>query len=459
MRKLSVKGVILVSFVALLPISGSAASLTITTPSALGTYTIGQNQISLNATGGTGDYTWSLASGTLPAGLGIRQVPGSSPAQTGLVGIAVSAGNYAFSLTVNDGSNSVTQAFTARITALVAADINLPDAFAGTAYSYSFTALNNAAPVTFAVTSPALPPGLSLSAAGVLSGTPTTPGAYNINFSVTDGTDTTYRGFQLLVYAVQLTTSGQLPNVTQGVSYSTALAASGGSGGYQYAFTGGSLPFGLSLSGAGVISGTTNVNYGLYTFSVTVTDTGHNSYQKTMAIDVVSSPSPQTRISLGTIDDVVLGNTWGWQIPTCCGGVAPFTWSATGLPAGLFIRSGSGVTSNYVTPGWGEIWGVASVPGDYNVTTTVTDSTGATASLTFPMHVSVLNLAPNYNLQNASINSQYSTTFQIIGGSGPYSVAQIGGFLPDGLALNTGSVAAGSFTVGGTPIENGNFRP
>ncbi len=459
MRKLSVKGTLFFSFVAVLPVSGSAASLAITTPSALGTYTIGQAQIFLNATGGTGNYTWSLASGTLPTGLSIRQIPGNSPAQTGLVGIAVSAGNYAFSLTVNDGSTSVTQAFTARITALTVANIGLPDAFSGTAYSYSLTALNNAAPVTFAVTSPALPPGLSLSAAGVLSGTPTTGGVYNINFSVTDGIDTTYRGFQFLVYAVQLTTSGQLPNATQGISYSTALAASGGAGGYQYAVTGGSLPFGLSLSGAGVISGTTGVNAGLYSFSVTVTDTGHNSYQKTMAIDVVASPSPQAEISLGTIDDVVLGNNYGWQIPTCCGGVAPFTWSASGLPAGLSIRSGSGVTSNYVTPGWGEIWGVASIPGDYNVTATVTDSTGASASLTFPMHVSVLNLAPNYNLPGATINSQYSSTFQIIGGSAPYSVAQIGGFLPDGLALNTASAAAGSFIVAGSPVESGNFDP
>src|ERR1700722_13350059 len=100
MRKLSVKGFIFVSFVALLPASGLAASLAITTPSALGTYTIGQNQIFLNATGGSGTYTWRLASGTLPTGLGIRQIPGSSPAQTGLVGIAASAGNYAFSLTV-----------------------------------------------------------------------------------------------------------------------------------------------------------------------------------------------------------------------------------------------------------------------------------------------------------------------------------------------------------------------
>jgi hypothetical protein len=315
MRKLSIKGCFFASFVAFLPVSSSAASLAITTSSALGTFTIGQTQIILMATGGTGNYTWSLASGALPTGLNIAQIPGSSPAQTGLVGIASAAGNYAFSLTVNDGSTSAAQAFTARITALTTADINLHDGFANTAYSYGFTALNNAAAVTFAVTSPALPPGLTLSAAGVLSGTPTTPGAYNVNFSVTDGIDTAYRGFQLVVYAVQLTTSGQPPYATQRMSYSTALAASGGSGGYQYAVTGGSLPFGLSLSGAGLISGAAGVNNGLYEFSVTVTDTGHNSYQKTMAIDVVSSPSPRAQITSGAIDDVVLGNNYGWQIP------------------------------------------------------------------------------------------------------------------------------------------------
>jgi large repetitive protein len=111
-------------------------------------------------------------------------------------------------------------------------DINLPAAFVNYTFSYTLTAINNAGSVTFAVTSPALPAGVTLSAGGVLSGTPTAAGTYSVDFSVTDGTDTIFRGYQLVVYAVDLTTPGDFPNATGGVAYSTTLAASGGSGGY-----------------------------------------------------------------------------------------------------------------------------------------------------------------------------------------------------------------------------------
>src|SRR3984957_8394647 len=459
MSDFRIHGLFLVLLASLLSVAASGGPLTITTNGGLGTYPIGQDQIPLNASGGSGNYTWSLASGSLPTGLNIAPIPGSLPVQIGLVGIANAAGNYSFSLTVNDGTTSVTQAFTAKITALTLKDPNLPDAFLNTFYSYTFTALNNAGPVTFAVTSPALPAGITLSSTGILSGTPTAAGTYNINFSISDGVDTTFRGFQLLVYTVNLTTPGVLPNPTQGASYSAALAASGGAGGYQYAITGGGLPPGLSLSSGGAFSGTTSGGTGIYWFYVTVTDSAHNSYQKTMTIDVLGPTIAQNQVTLGTIDDAVVGLTYGWQISTCCGGTAPYTWTASGLPTGMSIRWGSSVTSDYIAPGWGEIWGLATTPGNYTVTVPVTDSLGAAASLTFPFHVSVLSLAPYYNLQPGTINSPYSTAFQIIGGSPSYSVTQIGGYLPDGLALNTASVATGNFSVTGTPVENGGFDP
>ncbi len=100
-------------------ISQGDSPLTITTNGALGTFPIGQDQINLNASGGSGNYIWTVASGSsLPPGLNIAQNPYSSTPQIGLVGIATTPGNYAFSLTVNDGSSSVTKAFTLKITAL-----------------------------------------------------------------------------------------------------------------------------------------------------------------------------------------------------------------------------------------------------------------------------------------------------------------------------------------------------
>src|SRR6516225_4852311 len=76
--------------------------VTITTPSSQ-TWPLGEDQIELSATGGTGHYTWSLISGTLPPGLSIRtDVPSFFPsnAQAGLIGVATTPGAYDFTLQV-----------------------------------------------------------------------------------------------------------------------------------------------------------------------------------------------------------------------------------------------------------------------------------------------------------------------------------------------------------------------
>ncbi len=440
----------------------------------LGSYSIGQVQVQLNASGGSGNYTWSLATGNLPSGLNIAPIPGNG-SQTGLVGIATcvacTGGGkvYSFSLTVNDGSTSVTQPFEMRVTTLTLQDTNLPDVFVGKPFSYKFTALNGPK-ATFDVTAPGLPIGLSLTSAGILSGTMPDPGTYQINLSVFDGTDEIYRGFQLNVYQIGLNPIapmplGVFPNAIQGEPYTATLTAGGGIAPYQF-FLGGSLPNGLSMSLDGVISGIPNGGLGVYGFNVFLMDSAGNSYQKTMSLDVLPIGIAQNRITLGSLSDAIVGLQFGWQIPTCCGGVAPFTWTATGLPAGMSIRSGSGITSDYVTPGWGEIWGVASIPGTYSVTVTVTDSQKNSSSLTFPLHVSELFLAPNSYLPNGTLNSAYSEGFQIIGGTPPYASVQIvkpsagsNANLPDGLNVNTTNLAGGFFTVEGTPIENGSFNP
>jgi hypothetical protein len=69
-------------------------------------------------------------------------------------------------------------------------------ALAGKAYSYTLTASGGDGTLTFALlpTSTPLPPGLTLSSSGVLSGTPTAVGTYNFQVLVTDQA-TTVVGF------------------------------------------------------------------------------------------------------------------------------------------------------------------------------------------------------------------------------------------------------------------------
>lgn len=66
----------------------------------------------------------------------------------------------------------------------------LPSAVVGSAYPATSvgTPAGGTAPYTWAVTAGALPPGMSLSAAGVLSGTPTAAGNFAFTATVTDST-------------------------------------------------------------------------------------------------------------------------------------------------------------------------------------------------------------------------------------------------------------------------------
>ena len=75
---------------------------------------------------------------------------------------------------------------------------------------------------------------------------------------------------------VTVTTPSPLPGAVVGGAYSTALAATGGTGPYTWALATGSLPAGLSLSSAGVVSGTPTAR-GTFAFSVSVTDSASHS--------------------------------------------------------------------------------------------------------------------------------------------------------------------------------------
>ena len=205
---------------------------------------------------------------------------------------------------------------------------------------------------------------------------------------------TVFRSVSLNIYAVRITSPGVLPNATQNTPYSTTITAAGGAGGYTFSANG--LPNGLSIdSSSGVISGTVdsgNSSLGNITVNVTARDSASVSYTKTMSIDVVgAAPTlPSVAPSSSSIYDCTLGVPCTRTISVQSGGTAPFTWTATGLPPGMSIRSGSGTTLSWVTPGDAELWGTPTATGTYNVELTVTDALAATATETFPMSVSPL---------------------------------------------------------------------
>lgn len=82
--------------------------------------------------------------------------------------------------------------------------------------------------------------------------------------------------------------SGPLPAALEDAVYAQNFAASGGTGPYTYAVTAGALPTGLSLSGAGALTGTPTVP-GNYSFTVTATDSALNKGTSAYTLTVTAA--------------------------------------------------------------------------------------------------------------------------------------------------------------------------
>jgi hypothetical protein len=254
-------------YVAPPPVSVSTASL----PSGVVGQTYGQY---LSATGGTGSYQWSVVSGALPTGLSIVYQ------YTGYVaGTPTTAGTSAFTVQVTSGGLTATRALT--ITVLPTLQIttsSLPTGTVGVQYTDTLGASGGTGSYAWSVAGGLLPEGLSLSAAGILSGTPTTQGTSTFIVRVTSGNQSTTQVMSLAVEVqvppISITTSS-LPDGTVGQYYSQYLSATGGTGSYQWGVISGALPTGLSVvySNIGYIGGTPTVT-GTFSFTVQVTSGG-----------------------------------------------------------------------------------------------------------------------------------------------------------------------------------------
>ena len=167
-----------------------------------------------------------------------------------------------------------------------------------TPYSATLSATGGVAPYNWTVKSGTLPAGLSLSAAGVIAGTPTTAGAANVTVQVSDSEtmpQTVVSGSLTLAISggtLKITSTTADPG-TVGTAYNFQLTASGGVPPYTWAVTSGStLPAGLALSSAGVVSGTPTTS-GTFNPSIAVTDeTTSNTISEPVSFTINPSGNP-----------------------------------------------------------------------------------------------------------------------------------------------------------------------
>jgi hypothetical protein len=327
----------------------------------------------------------------------------------------------------------------------VITNTTLPTATAGTAYSATLTVSGGTGPFTWSITSGTLPLGLTLSGStGAVTGTPTGTGSSAVTFQVKDAAgNTATQTITITVnppLALTITTTS-LAQASIGVGYSQTLQATGGVPAYKWSLTSGTLPSGLSLSIAGVISGTPNGNPGTSNFTVTVTDSQTpNAASKSANLSIVVTEPPlsitTTSLAQGSINNLYS------QTVQAIGGTLPYTWSisAGSLPAGLGLNAATGA-----------ITGTPSATGTSNFTVKVTDSTTptpgtATAALSITINAALA--ITTASLPGGNIGTAYSATVNASGGVAPYSWSITSGSLPTGLSINSSTGA-----ISGTPTK------
>jgi hypothetical protein len=298
-----------------------------------------------------GSIVYSLVSGSLPTGLTLSSLTG------GISGTPTDAISQTFTIRATDaGGNYVDRAFTIPNAAPAwSTGATLPTFTLNVAYSTTVVATDDSGNnPTYSLVSGSLPTGLTLSSGGVISGTPTS--SLNASFTVraTDvNGNTVDRTFTIPnVGPTWNTASGAITAAFKGSSYSFTFSASDDSGiSPTYSISSGSLPSGLSLSSAGVISGTPTVFVSTNTptsFTVRITDNAGNTSDRNFTITV------------GEFAFSYITSTSSWTVPA---GVTSIDYiivagGGSGAGAGSNVGASGGgagglvaVTNSSVTPG------------------------------------------------------------------------------------------------------------
>jgi Putative Ig domain len=266
----------------------------------------------LNVSGGTAPYTFSISWGGLPPGLAL------SPKTGTISGQATKAGTYNFGVHVTDSSDQRGGhpfLITVVKAASVAVAVTPATATVASGMSTQFTALvtntSNVA-VTWSASS------------GTVSGTglyqaPTVSANTTATVRATSTADPTKSGTASVTvtppppHPIIITTTS-LSSATAGTAYSNTLTATGGTTPYTWTLSSGSLPTGIALQSPGSLSGTTSQT-GQFSITVEVTDSSStkqtDSEPLTLTVNSATAGGPTPPASyFGFSWNYTNGGTW-----------------------------------------------------------------------------------------------------------------------------------------------------
>jgi hypothetical protein len=290
--------------------------------------------------------------------------------------------------------------------------------------------------LTFSATG--LPPGLSISSSGLITGTPTTVGTYNPVITAVDqlGISSTVTFTWFITTGgggntITVTNPGNQSSPSGSAITGLQMSATDSQSGQTFTFTSTGLPTGLSINSSGLITGTPSAA-GNYSVTVTATDTTSASGSTTFTWTITTSSGNTITVSNPGNQSNNIGSAISLQVSaTDSASGQTLTFSATGLPSGLSINA-SGLISGTIT-------GSAQ---NYSVTVTATDTTNATGSASFTWAtvsggntVTVTNPGNQTKVVGSTVSLQISASDSASGQTLSYSATG----LPSGLSISGSS--------------------
>ena len=277
----------------------------------------------------------------------------------------------------------------------------LPDATAGVPYDYTLVTQGARTAPVFSLSAGSMaPPGLSLSAAGRLSGTPTTTGVFGMTVKATSAGESAESVLVLRVATQTVTVAiltDALPTPLQDAPYVAPLGVAGGQAPYTWDVERGLLPSGLSLNSEGVLAGVPVGALGAQSvFSLRVRDAIGNADVREFKL-TVADPAV-LRIVASAIPVGAVGQDYAVDLVASRGAAAtskPLFWDINvgALPPGLALS---------VVDDKALLSGTPTQAGTFNVTIGVRDGIGRVAS--FPMQLLIV--AKSVSLRGSKIPTE-----------------------------------------------------